>query len=264
MPSIRPRLGVNVDHIATLRQARGTLYPDPVIAASLAELAGADQITVHLRADRRHIQDRDIEVLRHTVTTRLNLEMATTEEMFEIAVKTRPDMITLVPETPEEQTTEGGLSVVDNRARLTEYIERLHETGAHISLFIDPDIAQIEASAEIGAEIVEIHTGDFCMAASEFTNMKASHPYDRDEELDKLVASARKAAELGLVVAAGHGIDYKNVLDVAAIPQFEEFNIGHAIVARASLVGFERAVREMIAALQLGRNQGPTDETRHA
>ncbi|AWV89495.1 pyridoxine 5'-phosphate synthase [Bradymonas sediminis] len=264
MPSIRPRLGVNVDHIATIRQARGTLYPDPVFAASLAELAGADQITVHLREDRRHIQDRDVEILRRTVTTRLNLEMAATEEMLKIALDIRPDMITLVPEKREEQTTEGGLSVVDNHKRLAEYIERVRETGAHISLFIDPDLAQIEASADIGAEIVEIHTGDFCMAAAEFTNTKVSYEYDRDEELNKLIVGARKAAQLGMTVAAGHGIDYKNVLDIAAIPEFEEFNIGHAIVARASLVGFERAVREMIDAMQLGRNQGTPDETRHA
>lgn len=264
MASIRPRLGVNVDHIATLRQARGTPYPDPVFAASLAELAGADQITIHLREDRRHIQDRDVEVLRRTVSTRLNLEMATTEEMLKIAYDIRPDMITLVPEKREEQTTEGGLSVVDNRLRLAEYIERLRDIGAHISLFIDPDLAQIEASAEIGAEIVEIHTGDFCMAAAEFTNLHAAPRFDRDEELAKLVRGARKAAQLGLTVAAGHGIDYHNVLDIAAIAQFEEFNIGHSIVARASLVGMERAVREMIAALQLGRNQGSSDEIRHA
>jgi len=263
MPSIRPRLGVNVDHIATLRQARGTLYPDPVFAASLAEIAGADQITIHLREDRRHIQDRDVEVLRRTVTTRLNLEMAATEKMLQIALSIRPDMITLVPEKREEQTTEGGLSVVENRQRLGEYIERLHDTGAHISLFIDPDLAQIEASAEIGAEIVEIHTGDFCMASAEFTNQLATRRYDRDEELDKLIAGARRAAQLGMTVAAGHGIDYHNVLDIAAISQFEEFNIGHSIVARASLVGMDRAVREMIAALQLGRNQGTTDEIRH-
>ncbi|QDG49832.1 pyridoxine 5'-phosphate synthase [Persicimonas caeni] len=254
MSSNRPRLGVNVDHVATIRQARGTHYPDPVAAASIAELAGADQITIHLREDRRHIQDRDVEVLRHTVETRLNLEMAATEEMLEIACRIRPDMVTLVPEKREEQTTEGGLAVVENRERLAEYCERLRESGAYLSLFIDPDLAQIEASAELGAEIVELHTGDYCEAASEFTNKLTPAEFDRDAELQKLVDGAKRAAELDLVVAAGHGLDYKNVLDVAAIPEFEEFNIGHSIVGRAVLVGFERAVREMIDALALGRN----------
>jgi pyridoxine 5-phosphate synthase len=250
----RPRLGVNVDHVATLRQARGTPYPDPITAAAMSELAGADQITVHLREDRRHIQDRDVEILRRTVETRLNLEMAATDEMLEIARAIEPDMVTLVPEKREEQTTEGGLAVVENRARLADYIEDLRSCGAHISLFIDPDTAQIEASAELGADIVELHTGDFCEAAAEFTNRNAGSTFDRDEELDKLVGGAKRAADLGLVVAAGHGLDYKNVLAVAAIAQFEEFNIGHSIVSRAVLVGFERAVREMIDALALGRS----------
>lgn len=239
------------------------MYPDPIFAASLAETAGADQITVHLREDRRHIQDRDVEVLRRTVTTRLNLEMAATEEMLHIATRIRPDMITLVPEKREEQTTEGGLAVVDNRARLANYIERLRDSGAYISLFIDPDTAQIEASADIGAEIVELHTGDFCMAPAEYTNKHNEHSFDHDEELDKLIVGAKQAAALGMTVAAGHGIDYKNVLEIAAISQIEEFNIGHSIVARASLVGFERAVREMIDALELGRTQGPSNATRH-
>lgn len=250
----RPRLGVNVDHVATVRQARGTAYPDPVTAASLAELAGADQITIHLREDRRHIQDRDLEILRRTVGTRLNLEMAATDEMLQIACDVGPDMITLVPEKREEQTTEGGLAVVENRDRLGAYIEELRQSGAHISLFIDPDVDQIQASADLGAEIVELHTGDYCEAAAEFTNQSAQTEFDRDEELEKLVRGAQKAAELGLVVAAGHGLDYKNVLEVAAIREFEEFNIGHSIVARAVLVGFERAVREMIDALALGRS----------
>lgn len=254
MSNNRPRLGVNVDHVATIRQARGTHYPDPVAAASIAELAGADQITIHLREDRRHIQDRDVEVMRRTVETRLNLEMAATEEMLEIACRIKPDMVTLVPEKREEQTTEGGLAVVENRERLAEYCERLRESGAYLSLFIDPDVAQIEASAELGAEIVELHTGDYCEAASEFTNKLAPSAFDRAAELDKLRVGAKRAAELDLVVAAGHGLDYKNVLDVAAIAEFEEFNIGHSIVGRAVLVGFERAVREMIDALALGRS----------
>jgi pyridoxine 5-phosphate synthase len=250
----RPRLGVNVDHVATVRQARGTPYPDPVTAAAMSELAGADQITIHLREDRRHIQDRDVELLRRTVKTRLNLEMAATDEMLEIACRIEPDMVTLVPEKREEQTTEGGLAVVENRERLADYVERLRESGAYISLFIDPDTAQIEASNELGAEIVELHTGDYCEAAAEFTNRNVDSPFDRDEELQRLVGGAKKAADLGLVVAAGHGLDYKNVLDVAAIAEFEEFNIGHSIVARAVIVGFERAVREMIDALALGRS----------
>ncbi len=250
----RPRLGVNVDHIATIRQARGTHYPDPVAAASIAELAGADQITVHLREDRRHIQDRDVEILRRTVGTRLNLEMAATEEMLEIACAIGPDMVTLVPEKREEQTTEGGLAVAQNHDRLADYVERLRESGAHISLFIDPDLDQIDASADIGAEIVELHTGDYCEAAAEFTNRKRATDFDRDAELARLAAGARHAAELNMIVAAGHGLDYKNVLPVAAISEFEEFNIGHSIVARASLVGLERAVAEMIDALMLGRS----------
>jgi pyridoxine 5-phosphate synthase len=228
----------------------------------MAELAGADQITVHLREDRRHIQDRDVEILRRTVATRLNLEMAATEEMLAIACAVRPDMVTLVPEKREEQTTEGGLAVAGNHAKLADYIARLRESGAHISLFIDPEPAQIEASVEVGAEIVELHTGDYCLAAAEFTNQRESHEFDRDEELDKLIVGARRAADLGMTVAAGHGLDYKNVLEVAAIEQFEEFNIGHSVVARAVLVGFERAVREMIDALELGRAQENSETIR--
>ena len=253
---IRPRLGVNVDHVATLRQARGTHYPDPVAAASISELAGADQITIHLREDRRHIQDRDVHVLRQTVETRLNLEMGATEEMLEIALEVEPDMVTLVPEKREEQTTEGGLDVVGNLKNLEEYLEKLADCGAHLSLFIDPDADQIAASAELGVDIVELHTGDYCEAASPFTNQNVDRPYDRQAELQRLRTSARVADKCGLVVAAGHGLDYKNVLDVAAIPQFEEFNIGHSIVSRAVLVGFDQAVREMMEALYLGRRNG--------
>jgi pyridoxine 5-phosphate synthase len=252
----RPRLGVNVDHIATLRQARGTIYPDPVAAAALAELAGADQITVHLREDRRHIQDRDVLVLRETVETRLNLEMAATDEMLAFALEVRPDMVTLVPEKREEQTTEGGLDVVGQADRLGEYLEALRESGAYLSLFIDPEPEQIAASAELGVEIVELHTGDYCEAAPATTNKLRPSEFDRATELARLEEAARVAHTVGLTVAAGHGLDYKNVLDVAAIPLIEEFNIGHSIVSRASLVGFERAVAEMIEALYLGRQWG--------
>jgi pyridoxine 5-phosphate synthase len=253
MTHARPRLGVNVDHVATVRQARGTAYPEPVTAASLAELAGADQITVHLREDRRHIQDRDVRVLRETVGTRLNLEMAATREMLEFALEIQPDMVTLVPEKREEQTTEGGLDVVGHRDRLGGYLEELAESGAHLSMFIDPDVAQVDASREIGATIVELHTGDYCEAVSAFTNAHVESEFDRKGELAKLRKAAEHADNIGLTVAAGHGLDYKNVHDVAAIWQFEEFNIGHSIVSRAVLVGFEQAVREMIDALALGR-----------
>ena len=259
MTHSRPRLGVNVDHVATVRQARGTHYPEPITAASMAELAGADQITVHLREDRRHIQDRDVRVLRDTVGTRLNLEMAATREMLDIALDIGPDMVTLVPEKREEQTTEGGLDVVGHRSRLDDYLDELSESGAHLSLFIDPSIEQVEASRDIGATIVELHTGDYCEAAAEFTNTHVESEFDRAEELEKLRSAAKHAEQLGLTVAAGHGLDYKNVLDVAAIEEFEEFNIGHSIVSRAVLVGFERAVGEMIDALALGRRQSNTD-----
>lgn len=255
-PLLRPRLGVNVDHIATLRNARGTSYPDPVSAAALAELAGADQITVHLREDRRHITERDVRILRETVTTRLNLEMAATDEMLQIARSIQPDMITLVPEKREEQTTEGGLNVVQNQSSFKVYLDRLRQTGAHLSLFIDPDSDQISASADLGVDIVELHTGDYCEANAPFTNRNAEHSFDRTRELQRLRKAAQFADTLGLVVAAGHGLDYKNVLALAAIPQFEEFNIGHSIISRASLVGLERATREMIAALAQGRHDG--------
>lgn len=252
---MRPRLGVNVDHVATIRQARGTKYPEPVAAAALAEMAGADQITIHLREDRRHIIDRDVHLLRQTVGTRLNLEMAATDEMLAIAGDVSPDMITLVPEKREEQTTEGGLDVVGNADRLADYLKELAKSGAYISLFVDPDADQLACAAELGVDIVELHTGDYCEAAAPFTNQGNPGPYDRDRELERLRRAARIAETLGLTVAAGHGLDYKNVLDVAAIPEFEEFNIGHSIVARAVLVGFERAVKEMIDALYQGRRQ---------
>lgn len=249
-----PRLGVNIDHVATLRQQRGTPYPDPVAAAAIAELAGADQITVHLREDRRHIQDRDVRVLRQTVGTRLNLEMGTTEEMLRFALEIRPDMVTLVPEKREERTTEGGLDVAGSMERLRDYVQRLRACGAQISMFIDPDEAQIDASAALGAEIVELHTGDFCEADLGHRN---ADPYDpehpRARELARLQIGAEYAAAAGLIVAAGHGLDYKNVRDVAAIQVIEEFNIGHSIVSRAVFVGFERAVREMIDAMVAGR-----------
>lgn len=240
-----PRLGVNVDHVATLRQARGTLYPDPVTAASLAEFAGADQITIHLREDRRHIQDRDVYLMRKTVQTSLNLEMANTEEMLKIALEVVPDMVTLVPEKREEQTTEGGLNVVGEKDALLPTIKALQAAGIVVSLFIDPDKAQILATQELGAESIEIHTGDYCEAS----------PKERPALLQQLKEGGKYAEELGLIVAAGHGLDYKNVIDVAALGIFEEFNIGHSIVSRAVLVGLERAVREMNEAIQIGHQR---------
>ncbi len=254
--NLRPRLGVNVDHVATIRQARSTIYPDPVTAAAISELAGADQITVHLREDRRHIQERDIRILRETVNTRLNLEMAATPEMLRFALEVKPDMITLVPEKPDERTTEGGLAVQEHYDQLQAYIEKLRPSGAYISLFVDPVAHQIEASAKLGVDIIELHTGDYCEAAGAFSNHTRQSRFNHTEELTKITESARLGHSLGLVVAAGHGLDYKNVLPVAAIPEIEEFNIGHSIIARAVLVGLERAVREMIDALMLGRQQG--------
>jgi pyridoxine 5-phosphate synthase len=234
------RLHVNIDHVATLRQARGTRYPDPVWAATLCELAGAHGITCHLREDRRHIQDRDLELLRQTVRGVLNLEMAATPEMLAIARRTRPDLVTLVPEKRAEQTTEGGLDVVSADGALREIVTALHGEGIPAALFIDPTPPQIRAAAALGASRVELHTGDYAVARP-----------DREEvELEKLAQATEEAIALGLHVAAGHGLDYANVEALALIPGIEELNIGHAIVARAVLVGLDRAVRDMLALVQ--------------
>ena len=230
------RLGVNVDHVATLRQARRAAYPDPVTAAALAELGGADQITVHLREDRRHIQDRDLQILRQTVQTPLNLEMAAVDEMVAIAQGVRPETCTLVPERRQEITTEGGLDVVARRDALSQVTTKLRDAGLDVSFFIDPDVEQVKASQRAGATIVEIHTGRYCDAKGD---------EERARELERVSTAARAAARLGLTVAAGHGLHYANVRPIAAIPEIEELNIGHAIIARAVLVGLERAVREM-------------------
>jgi pyridoxine 5-phosphate synthase len=241
------RLGVNVDHIATLRQARRASYPDPVAAAQLAELAGADQITIHLREDRRHIQDRDLRVLRQTVTSRLNLEMAATAEMVKVAYDVKPDEVTLVPERREELTTEGGLDAAGNREHVRKVVKTLRDADILVSLFIDPDVDQVRAAHRAEAQVVEIHTGRYCDARLEG---------DRRRELTRIVDAAKAAAKLGLAVAAGHGLHYRNIQPVAAIPEIEEFNIGHSIVARAVLVGMERAVREMKALLAGGAHSG--------
>jgi pyridoxine 5-phosphate synthase len=237
------KLGVNVDHVATVRQARGISEPDPVTAAALAELAGADSITVHLREDRRHIQDRDVEILRRTIKTRLNLEMAATDEMVGIALKIQPDAVTLVPEKREELTTEGGLDVSLHRNLIKKQTDLLRQGGILVSLFVDPDLEQIRMSHRVGADGIEIHTGSYCEARSAEL---------RRAELDKIETAIRAARKLGLGVNAGHGLNYQNIRDVVSLGGIEEFNIGHSIVSRAVLVGMERAVREMAALVRGG------------
>ena len=229
-------LGVNIDHVATLRNARGTRYPSPVEAALTAESSGADSITLHLREDRRHIHDRDVEILREILKTRMNLEMAVTGEMLDFAVRVRPQDACLVPERRAELTTEGGLDVAGRTTAVREACERLGAAGIRTALFIDPDVAQVEAAHAVGAPVVELHTGRFAEADSDA---------DRATELGRVVQAARRGVELGLVVHAGHGLNYHNVADVAALPEIRELNIGHAIVAHAIFVGFSRAVREM-------------------
>lgn len=229
-------LGVNIDHIATLRQARGTRYPDPIQAAIEAEQAGADGITLHLREDRRHIQDRDVEMLRDIVQTRMNLEMAVTDEMVAIAERIRPDFCCLVPERREELTTEGGLDVVAQRQRISEACARLGEAGVKVSLFIDADPRQIEAAVASGAPYIEIHTGHY----ADLTDAEAA-----DSELDRIVRAVEQASGMGLKVNAGHGLHYHNVQAIARIPQLIELNIGHAIIARALFTGLQAAVADM-------------------
>jgi len=231
------KLMVNIDHVATLRQARGTHYPEPVFAASIAETAGASGIIVHLREDRRHINDRDVKILREVVKTKLNLEMAATDEMVAIARDIKPDMITLVPEKREELTTEGGLDVVGLTKKIQMVVESVKNKGIKVSLFVDPEEKQIIASKEIGADMVEIHTG----AYSDALNEKI-----QDKELKKVIDAARKGKELGLGVNAGHGLHYHNVRKIVAIPEIDELSIGHSIIARAVFTGFEQAVRDML------------------
>jgi pyridoxine 5-phosphate synthase len=229
-------LGVNIDHVATLRQTRRTYEPDPVWAAALAELGGADGITIHLREDRRHITDRDLEILRRTVTVKLNLEMACDSGVVEIAAKTRPDQATLVPERREEITTEGGLDVAGQKGRAAEVIARLRDAGVSVSLFLDPDPRQIETAAELEADAVELHTGQYALA----------RPGDeQQEQIEILQAAGALVRRLGMTLHAGHGLTYRNVAPVAAIDGMHELNIGHSIVARAIMVGFQQAVREM-------------------
>jgi len=233
----RIRLGINVDHIATLRQSRGTKYPDPVLAAGLAELAGADQITIHLREDRRHIQDRDVRILRQTIGTIMNLEMAANEDVMAIACEVRPDLVTLVPEKRAELTTEGGLAVVGREREVAATINRLNKSGIRVSLFINPDPDDVRASVECGAAQIEIHTGFYA---------DANNPARAVAELERIRAAAAMGGKLGVTVAAGHGLDYVNTRPVCHIPEIEELNIGHSIMARAFFVGLDQAVREMI------------------
>jgi pyridoxine 5-phosphate synthase len=229
-------LGINIDHIATIRQARRGTEPDPVAAAAIAELAGADGITVHLREDRRHIQDRDVRILRQTVQTRLNLEMAATAEMVAIALDIKPDYVTLVPEKREEITTEGGLDVIGMGDRLTKFVEELQSAGIPVSLFVDADPLQLKASEQTGAKFVELHTGTYANAKTE-EKLK--------QELEFLTLGCELAIGLGLRVNAGHGLTYRNTQAIAQISGMEELNIGHSIISRAALVGLDRAVREM-------------------
>jgi pyridoxine 5-phosphate synthase len=237
------RLGVNVDHVATVRQARKVEVPDPVEAALLAEKAGADGITVHLREDRRHIQERDVELMRQRLATKLNLEMAVTPAMVTLAEKLRPNDACFVPEKREELTTEGGLDVVANKQKILEAVKRLQDRGIHVSLFIDPQKNQLETAKAVGAYAVEIHTGAYCNAAGA----------EREKERDAVAAAAALAHSLGLEVHGGHGLNYDNVLSIVTIPEIVELNIGHSIIARAVIVGIEQAVREMKQVLAKSR-----------
>jgi len=236
-----PRLGVNIDHVATLRQARGVMYPDPVTAAGIVELAGADGIVCHLREDRRHIQDRDLRILREVIQTQLNLEMAAAEEVIRIALATKPDRVTLVPEKREELTTEGGLDVIKSFKNLKKAIQRFQKQGIPVSLFVDPRSDQIKASEGVGANAIEIHTGHFCDAKTQI---------QANEELKKILDAVGEASHRNIQIAAGHGLNYVNVRRIAEIKEIEELNIGHSIIARAVLVGLDRAVREMLSLMK--------------
>lgn len=236
-------LGVNVDHVATVRQARLSKEPDPVMAATLAILGGADGITVHLREDRRHIQDRDLRLLRDIITVELNLEMAATDEMFRIAIETGPDLVTIVPEKRQELTTEGGLDVKENRDRLKEFIKKINDRGIPVSIFINPSIDDVEISKEIGVQMVEIHTGLYADSSGN----------RQREELIKIMNAVQRARSIGLEVNAGHGLNYYNVKAIASIDGLRGLYIGHSIVARAILVGMKEAVRQMKELIEIAR-----------
>ncbi|MDH5571043.1 MAG: pyridoxine 5'-phosphate synthase [Gammaproteobacteria bacterium] len=239
-------LGVNIDHVATLRQSRGTRYPDPIQAALAAEQAGADAITIHLREDRRHIQDRDVEMLIDILQTRMNLELAVTDEMLEIASIIKPEDCCLVPERREELTTEGGLDVAGQKERVTDACTQLREAGIRVSLFIDPDPVQVEAAAECGAPVIELHTGNYADAENSAVQAK---------ELHRIVQAMDKGVECNLQVNAGHGLHYHNVKQIAALTDIVELNIGHAIIARSIFTGLDEAVREMKKLMREARYQ---------
>ncbi len=236
-----PRLGVNIDHVATIREARKTNEPDPIAAAVIVELAGANGIVVHLREDRRHIQDRDVRLLRQIVQTQLNLEMATSEEIIDIALEVKPDKATLVPEKREEVTTEGGLDVIGNEKKIADAVKKLNHGGIPVSLFIEVDSDTIKCAVGVGAEAVELHTGRYAEAKTE---------EEREKELRRLKVGAQEALELGLIVHAGHGLTNRNVCPVAQIEGIDELNIGHTIISRAVFIGLDRAVREMLALIK--------------
>ncbi len=234
------RLAINIDHFATLREARRSTEPEPVFVALLAEQAGARGIVCHLRSDRRHIKERDLELLRAAIKTKLNLEMAATEEMGKIALRLKPDVVSLVPEQPEELTTQGGLNVIANRERLAPFAKRLRRAGIRVSIFIDPDVEQITAAAGLAVGLVELNTGKYADAPDEA---------ERESALEAVRRAAAHAASLGLEVHAGHGLDYRNLAPILAVPEIEELSIGFSIVARAAVVGIEAAVRQMLALL---------------
>lgn len=235
------RLAVNVDHFATLREARHSDEPEPVLAALLAELAGAEGIVCHIRGDRRHIKERDLILFRQAIKTKLNIEMAATEEMKRIALEVKPDVVSLVPERDEELTTEGGLNVSGDKERLKTHIQELQKTGIKVSIFVDPDLSQITACKDVGADLIEINT-------AKYSELKPGK--ERDEALREVKNAAEHACKLGMEVHAGHGLDYRNVGPIAEIPEFEEFSIGFSIIARSAIVGVEKAVREMVELLK--------------
>jgi len=235
------KLAVNVDHFATIREARRSNEPEPILAALLAEQAGAEGVVCHIRGDRRHIKERDLKLFKEAVKTKLNIEMAATEEMKRIALEIQPDVVSLVPERPEELTTEGGLDVISNEKHLGPHIKELQKAGIKVSIFVDPDLKQIDTCRKLGVNLIEINTG-------KYADLKPGE--ERDKALDEIKKAAEHGHKLGLEVHAGHGLDYKNVLPVAAIPEITEFSIGFAIVARSAIVGVERAVREMVSLIE--------------
>ncbi len=247
------RLNVNIDHIATIRQARRTNEPNPVSAAVICEFAGADGITTHLRSDRRHIQDYDLIALKQVVITHLNVEMAATDEMVDIATRVKPDVVTLVPERPQEVTTEGGLDVISNQKAIRQSVKKLNDSGIFVSLFIDPDIEQIRVAGKMGVYQIEICTASYAQLNEHPGDATVRRIAEIDKELARIGAAARSATKAGLKVSAGHGLTYRNVGAVASISEIEEFNIGHNIIARAALVGLDRAVREMIEAIRIAQ-----------